>query len=175
PTGDGRQDQAAVGSRHQGDHRKRCTARGRHRTAGRPDRLRHRIRFDERLGGAHYVPRNRRPRRQVLGAGLRHAQGPRALARRTAQYVEADAAGSAMVPRWQPAPVALLFALPGIADQSPDGGHCAQGLRPADRPPSAIAIGHLPYEAYDRAWPEFTLVVQSQDLRDWIVDETIRL
>ena len=53
----------------------------------------------------------RRQGRQVLGPRLRHGQGPRPVGGRAAQHVEADAAGGAVVPRRQPAPVAPLLAV----------------------------------------------------------------
>ncbi len=40
------------------------------------------------------------------------------------------AAGGAVVPRRQPAPVAALFAVPGAATEGADGGHPDAGLRP---------------------------------------------
>jgi hypothetical protein len=48
---------------------------------------------------------------KVWGLGSEHHQGPRPLGRRAAQHVEADPAGSALVPRRQPAPVAALLAV----------------------------------------------------------------
>ena len=49
---------------------------GRHRAAGRPGRLRHRLRLDERLGRRPDLAGGRRQGRQVLGPGLGHHEGP---------------------------------------------------------------------------------------------------
>jgi putative flavoprotein involved in K+ transport len=73
--------------------------------------------------------------RQVLGPGLGHHQGPRAVGRRAAQHVEADAAGSPVVPWRQSASVPALLALPGAAAQGPRR-HPDAGVRaPAGAPP----------------------------------------
>ena len=71
-------------------------ARRRPRDPGRRDRLRHRLRLDERLRRGPLRPRDGRQGRQGLGPRLRHHQGPRPLGGRAAQHVEADAAGGAM-------------------------------------------------------------------------------
>ena len=115
-----RQDQAAERHRRPPDRGRGRDGR-RHRAAGRPRRLRHRLRLDERLGRRPDLPGGRRQGRQGLGARLRHDQGPGPVGGRAAQHVEADAAGGAVVPRRQPAPVAPLLALPRAA---------AQGARP---------------------------------------------
>ena len=83
----------------------------RHRAARRPRRLRDRLRVDERLGGGPHRPGGGRQGRQGLGPRLGHDEGPRAVGGRAAQHVEADAAGGAVVPRRQPAPVAPLLAV----------------------------------------------------------------
>jgi hypothetical protein len=55
---------------------------------------------------------------RALMADLDRAhQGPRAVGGRGAQHVEAHPGGGVVVPRRQPAPVALLLALPGAAPQ----------------------------------------------------------
>ena len=113
----------------EGDHRDGRHARRRDRTAGRPDRLRDRLRLDERLGRRSHQPGGRRQGRQGLGPRLGHAEGPGPVGGRAAQHVEADPAGGAVVPRRQPAPVAPLFAVPGAAAQGADGGHPDAGLR----------------------------------------------
>jgi putative flavoprotein involved in K+ transport len=61
---------------HGGD-RDRRQAGGRHRAARRCDRLRHRLRLHERLGGQDLMgPGGRRQGRQVLGPRLRHPKDP---------------------------------------------------------------------------------------------------
>ena len=70
----------------------------RDRAAGRSGRLRHRLRFDERLGRGPDLEGGRRQGRQGLGAGLEYDQGPGPVGRRAAQHVEADTAGGALVP-----------------------------------------------------------------------------
>src|SRR6187551_1485620 len=67
----------------------------------------------------------------MLGPGVRDDQGSRPEGRRAAQHVEADAAGSAMVPRRQPAPVTALFAVPCAAAQGANGRCANSGLRAA--------------------------------------------
>ena len=59
--------------------------------------------------------------RQVLGAWLRHRQGPRSVGGRGAQHVEANPAGSTLVHGRQPAPVPALLALPRATAQGPSG------------------------------------------------------
>ena len=76
-----------------GDHARRRQARRRHGVAGRRHRLCHRLRLDERLGRRSGQPGNGRQGRQGLGPRLGYDKGPRPLGRRTAQHVEADAAG----------------------------------------------------------------------------------
>ena len=88
---------------------------------------------------------------KVWGLGSDTHQRPRPLGRRTAQHVEADAAGGAVVPWRQPAPVAALFAVSGAAAQGAHGGHPDAGLRAAGgasprvtgcgTPEQVIAIG----------------------------------
>ena len=56
-------------------------------------------------------PGGRRQGRQGLGPRLGHDEGPGPVGGRAAQHVEADAAGGAVVPRRQPAPVAALLAV----------------------------------------------------------------
>ena len=72
-----------------------------------------------------------------LGSGTTKDPGP--MGRRTAQYVEADPAGSAVVPRRQSAPVAPLFAVPVAAAQGADGRHPDAGLRTTGATSSVIA------------------------------------
>ena len=110
----------------------------RDRTAGRSRRLRHRLRLDERLGRGPDFEGGRRQGRQGLGPRLQHHQGSRTVGRRAAQHVEADAAGGAVVPRRQPAPVAPLFAVSVAAAQGANGRHSDAGLRPAEGPPSRL-------------------------------------
>ncbi len=55
----------------------------------------------------------------------------RSLGRRTAEHVETDPAGSALVPRWQPAPVAPLLPVSGATAESADGRPADPGLRPS--------------------------------------------
>ena len=87
-------------------------------------------------------------RRQGLGAGLGHEEGPGPVGGRAAQHVEADAAGGAVVPRRQPAPVAPLLALPRAAAEGAAGGARHAGLRtPGGAPsrvgcPLAVAVRH---------------------------------
>ena len=83
-------------------------------------------------------PRGGRQGRQVLGPGLGHHQGPRAVGGRAAQHVEADAAGGAVVPRRQPASVPALLALPRAAAQGPGGRHPDAGVRAAGGPPPQL-------------------------------------
>src|SRR5581483_5960002 len=68
---------------------------------------------------------------QGLGARLEYDQGPRSMGRRTAQHVEADAAGRTMVSWGQPAPVPPLLAVPFPAVESALRGHRDAGLWPA--------------------------------------------
>ena len=87
----------------------------------RRDRLRHRLRLDERFRRGHLRQGDGRQGRQGLGPRLGHHQGPRPLGGRAAQHVEADAAGGAVVPRRQPAPVAPLLAVSGAAAEGAPG------------------------------------------------------
>src|SRR5664279_5291287 len=57
---------------------------------------------------------------------------------RAAQHVEADPAGGPVVPRWQPAPIPALFALPGPAVEGPNGGNPDAGIWPAGGPPRSL-------------------------------------
>ena len=107
-------------------------------TAGRRRRVRDRLRLDERVGGRPDLPGRRRQGRQGLGSRLGHHQGPWSVGGRAAQHVEADAAGGAVVPRRQSAPVTALLAVSGAATQGPDGGHPDTGLRTAGRPPPPL-------------------------------------
>ena len=91
--------------------------------------------LDERLGGRADLPGGRRQGRQGLGAGLGHQEGPGPVGGRAAQHVEADAAGGAVVPRRQPAPVAPLLAVPRAAAQGAPGGDRHAGLRAAGGAP----------------------------------------
>ena len=83
---------------------------------GRPDRARHRVRLDERMGGPAHLPGRRGPGRQGVGTRLGHDQGPRTLGGRAAQHVEAHAARGPVVPRREPPPIAPLQPVPGPAD-----------------------------------------------------------
>jgi putative flavoprotein involved in K+ transport len=85
-------------------------------------RLRHRLWLDERLGREAHLAGRGRQGGQVLGPRLRHPEGPRPLGRRAAQHVEADPAGSPVVPRRQPAPVAPLLAVPVAAVEGSQEG-----------------------------------------------------
>ena len=85
-------------------------------------------------------PGGRRQGRQGLGPRLGHDQGPGPVGGRAAQHVEADAAGGAVVPRRQPAPVAPLLALPRAAAQgarwrasTPRSTGCRRSTTPASR------------------------------------------
>ena len=122
-----------------GDHRDRRQAGQRHGDPGRPDRLRHRLRLHERLGGRPDRPGDGRQGGQGVGPGLRHAEGPGPVGRRAAQHVEAHPAGGAVVPRRQPAPVAPLFAISVAAAQGAHGRHPDAGLRPPAGAPHQIA------------------------------------
>ena len=62
-------------------HRGRGRDDRRHRAAGRPHRLRHRLRLDERLGRRPHLPGRRRQGRQGLGPRLGHARRTRARGR----------------------------------------------------------------------------------------------
>ncbi len=112
----------------------------RHRAAGRPHRLRHRLRLDEPLAGRPGVARGRRPRRQGLGPGLQHHQGPGAVGRRAAQHVEADQPEAALDPRRQPAPEPPLLAVPVAATEGAlrRPGHA--GLRAGGGAPPAVIV-----------------------------------
>ena len=81
------------------------------RARRRPGRVRHRLRLDERMGARADQPRGRRQGGQGVGPGLRHQGRSRAVGRRAAQHVEADAAAEPVVPRRQPDAVAALFAV----------------------------------------------------------------
>jgi len=69
----------------------------------------HRLQLDERLcPPISSVGKWPKKVGKGLGARLQYDQGPRPMGRRTAQHVEADAAGRPMVPRRQSAPVAPI-------------------------------------------------------------------
>ncbi len=106
----------------------------------RPRRLRDRLQLDERLARRPDVAGDGRQGRQGLGPRLRHGQGPRPVGGRAAQHVEADAAGGAVVPRRQPAPVALLLALPRAPAQGPRRGARHAGLRAGGGPPHRVSV-----------------------------------
>ena len=114
-----------------GAHRGRGDPQGWDKAARRPRGLRHRLRLDERLGRRPDLEGSRRQGRQGLGSRLRHHQGSGPLGGRAAQHVEADAAGSAVVPWRQSAPVAPLLAVPVAAAQGTHGGRPDAGLWPA--------------------------------------------
>ena len=86
-----------------------------------------------RVGARHGVEQRARTR-PVLGSWVRYRKGSGALGRRAAQHVEADQAGSALVPGRQPAAGPALFAVHGAADQGADGRNSGlrlwRGLRP---------------------------------------------
>jgi hypothetical protein len=82
-----------------GNHAQWCQTLRREGAARRCDRLRHRLQFDERLCRRPDQPGHGRQGRQGLGTRLEYHQGSRPMGRRTAQHVEADAAGRVMVPR----------------------------------------------------------------------------
>ena len=113
-------------------------AHRRQRAGRRPDRARHRLRLDERLGGAAHLPGGRRQGRQGVGPRFGHHQGSRPVGRRGAQHVEAHPAGGAVVPRRQPAPVPPLQPVPLAADQGPHGRHPDAGLRARRGPPPEL-------------------------------------
>ena len=92
---------------------------------------------------------------KVWGLGSATSQGPRTVGGRAAQHVEAHAAGSAVVPRRQPAPVAALLALPGAAAQGATGGHPDAGLRTAGGAPPQLRPGC----AAAPAWTAVTAIV----------------
>jgi putative flavoprotein involved in K+ transport len=85
----------------------------------------HRGRHRERSGG--------RGGRALLGPRVGRARRPGPVAGRVAQHVEADRHPQPVVPRRQPGPVAVLFALCRPATQGADGG--AAGHRPWGGPP----------------------------------------
>src|SRR5438045_8591349 len=62
------------------------------------------------------------------------------MGRRTAQHVEADSAGSPMVSRRQPAPVAPLLAIPFPTAEGALRGHPDAGLWPATRPSQGLRL-----------------------------------
>src|SRR4051812_15154470 len=64
----------------------------------------------------------------MLGARLRYTQRSWPLGRRAAQYVEANPAAGAVVPRRQSAPVAPLFAVSRASAQGAHGGHPDAGV-----------------------------------------------
>ena len=70
---------------------------------------------------------------KVWGLGSGTDQGPRPVGGRTAQHVEADAAGEPVVPRRQSASVAALLAVSGAATQGAPRGHPDPGLRHGKR------------------------------------------
>ena len=73
---------------------------------------------------------------KVWGLGSDTDQGPRPVGGRAAQHVEADAAGGAVVPRRQPAPVApLLAATSRCSSRRALEGIDDAGLRAAGGPP----------------------------------------
>ena len=88
--------------------------------------------------------------RQGVGPGLGHDEGPRPVGGRAAQHVEADAAGGAVVPRRQPAPVAPLLAVPRAAAQGPRGRPrharstgCRRSITGAERRPGGGSAQRL--------------------------------
>ena len=72
---------------------------------------------------------------KVWGLGSDTQVRPGPVGGRAAQHVEADAAGGAVVPRRQPAPVAPLLALPRAPAQGAGRGPRHAGLRAAGGPP----------------------------------------
>jgi len=82
---------------------------------------------------------------KVRGAGLGHAQGPGPMGRRTAQHVEAHAGAASVVPRRQPAPVAPLLGVPGVAAEGAAGRHSHAGVPTGWHPrtTSADALGNF--------------------------------
>ncbi len=132
-----RQDQARVRAG-RGNHAERRQARQWQGSSGRRHRLCDGLRLDERLGRRYLRPGNGRQGRQGLGPWLKHQQGSRPVGGRAAQHVEADAAGGAVVPRRQPAPVAPLFAVPGAAVEGAPRGYPNAGLRAAEGPPQGV-------------------------------------
>ena len=113
-------------------------AGGRHRAGGRPRRVRHRLRLDERPGRRHRRRGRREQGRQGVGPRLGHDQGPRSLGGRAAQHVEAHPAAEPVVPRREPAPEPVLLAVPGAAAQGPPGGHPDAGVRAAGVAPHVL-------------------------------------
>ena len=110
----------------------------------------------------------RRQGRQGLGPGLEHDQGPGPMGRRAAQHVEADAAGGAVVPWRQPAPVAPLFAVPVAAVQGADGRHRHAGLWSSEGPSSELMASSFETHRFAmllRMRTYRTLMVRSRALR----------
>src|SRR3982074_1762923 len=60
------------------------------------------------------------------------------MGRRTAKYVEADAAGGALVPWREPAPVTSLLPVSVPPVEGTNGRHSHIGLRPPEGPPSEL-------------------------------------
>ncbi len=131
---------------------------GRHRTAGRTDRLCHRLRFDERLGRQAHQPAGGRQGGQVLGPGFGHGQGPGAVGRRGAQHVEAHAAAGAVVPRRQPAPEPPLLAIPVAATEGAlrRAGHT--GVRAAAGAPSLLKARTVGFDQSAASSPLMTML-----------------
>ena len=111
----------------------------RHRVAGRPRRVRHRLRVDERGRRRPDLTGGRRQGRQGLGTRVRYDQGPGAVGGRAAQHVEADPAGGPVVPRRQPAPVAPLLPVPRAPAEGARGGDRHAGVRATGGPSHAVA------------------------------------
>ncbi len=71
---------------------------------------------------------------KVLGPGLGHHQGSRAVGRRTAQHVEAHPTAQPVAARRQSAPIPALFAVSGVAAEGPLRGPGDAGVRAAGGP-----------------------------------------
>src|SRR5690606_22047783 len=64
----------------------------------------------------------------MLGPGFGNHERSGAMGGRAAQYVEAHPAAKSVVSRWQPAPVAALLTISGLAVESASSGFAGAGL-----------------------------------------------
>src|SRR5699024_10111491 len=75
----------------------------------------------------------------MLGYRFRYEKRSWTVGRRTAQHVEADTTGRAVVPWRQPGSITPVFALCRIAAESTHAGHPDAGLRVAASAPSWLS------------------------------------
>ena len=147
-----------LGSHREGPHRRQkrrrdpprqralCRAHGRLGVARRSHRDGDRIPINEPRGGAHHFRGSCGQGRQVLGARLRRSWRPGAVGGRATKHVEANRAAGPLVSRWQPSPVAPLFARARTPDQGTHGGAAYADLWTAEVASQVLIIQLLTRE-----------------------------